>query len=377
MGAAKRADVVLERLLPAVLDGVRNEQRSLLAPYGASALELVERALDLLRLGVDLARDCVREDRMTTAEALSPFASFGHVVAESGHTAQSLRLGVTASYSSAIRLALSAADVADQAALMPLVAWGARLGPRIEQTEINAFLAWHSQSAGGRYRQEIARTLLSGAAVPAAEAAPAYLVALVAPVVPDADALARISHELADAKALTLPREDAVVLLRPLRSAAEPTARAQPPDLVELDLVGDGVLVALAQCRADGVPAACREAEMIMKTLRARNYPAGRYDRSSVLTDQLVAGDREAALALKDMITPIADSPVLLATLRHWLLGDADRKRVAAALHVHPNTLDRRLRVIEERTGLPVARHTGQHLLRLALAAVDLANVSR
>jgi sugar diacid utilization regulator len=244
------------------------------------------------------------------------------------------------------------------------------VGPRIEQTELNAFLSWHNQSSDdSRYRQELVRALLSGGAQVAQPRPPGYLVALLAPPSPGPGEVDRIGRELLASDALVLPRPEFVVLMHPLRDdeldRLTPLTRMPP----EIEGLAGRLRIALARGRADAVPAAYREAVGVWRTLRQRDYPPGRYELTDVLTDRLLARDRHAAQVARELIAPIAASPELVHTLRHWILGDADRSRVAAALGVHPNTLDRRLRQIERRTGLTVGRHHGLHLLHLGLAA--------
>ena len=57
----------------------------------------------------------------------------------------------------------------------------------------------------------------------------------------------------------------------------------------------------------------------------------------------------------------------LLETLHTFLACDLDRRRAAKRLQVHPNTLDYRLRRVEELTGLRVSRPADMVLISLAL----------
>jgi hypothetical protein len=57
----------------------------------------------------------------------------------------------------------------------------------------------------------------------------------------------------------------------------------------------------------------------------------------------------------------------LLATLDAFLAAALDRRAAAEALHVHPNTLDYRLRRIEEQTGLRFADPDAVMLMALAI----------
>jgi DNA-binding PucR family transcriptional regulator len=57
----------------------------------------------------------------------------------------------------------------------------------------------------------------------------------------------------------------------------------------------------------------------------------------------------------------------LLETLRTFVACDLDRRRAAERLHVHPNTLDYRLRRVEELTGLRLSSTSDLVVTCLAL----------
>jgi hypothetical protein len=67
--------------------------------------------------------------------------------------------------------------------------------------------------------------------------------------------------------------------------------------------------------------------------------------------------------------------PDLVKTLRVLFEERLDRRRTAAALHVHPNTLDYRLRRVQELTGLDLDKPGDIALLVLALSAQSLEPV--
>ena len=81
----------------------------------------------------------------------------------------------------------------------------------------------------------------------------------------------------------------------------------------------------------------------------------------------------DAHAALSELLDPLDRNPDLPHTLEVYLANDLDRRRTAAALHVHPNTLDYRLRRIVELTGLDPATSRGLQLLGASLAARRLA----
>ncbi|MFD0566346.1 helix-turn-helix domain-containing protein [Kitasatospora saccharophila] len=69
---------------------------------------------------------------------------------------------------------------------------------------------------------------------------------------------------------------------------------------------------------------------------------------------------------------PLAARPELLDTLRTFLTCGLDRRRTAATLQVHPNTVDYRLRRTADLTGLDAVRGPDLLTLRAALAAHEM-----
>ena len=327
------------------------------------------RLFDLVRVGADLTLASAVAEQLVAQDSLGAFAESARRHAEDGLSAQTLRLVVVNSYSTALRTALADAARSDRVALMSLVSSAARLGPLIEQTEMAAFLDWHRESGHSQQlRRDTVRALLSGAPLDVA-AGTAYLVCLVAPLGGGADVdaeLRRITDELLESTALVLPRRQFVVLLHPL--ASDPPALPSRAAVPVLDRLSAATRVAVAAGVVGGLDTAYRESVRVWRLLRRHRYPAGRYDLFSVIAEHLVGSDPAAADRLRVLAAPLAGSPVLADTLRGWLQGgDLDRRGAAAALHVHPNTLDRRLRHIEELTGLSTRRHGDLWLLRLAL----------
>jgi hypothetical protein len=361
---------VLHSLLPRILTGVDAELAATMGPDFRADGRHGIRLFDLVRAGADLTLASAVAEQLVGQDSLGEFAESARLHAEDGLSAQALRLVVVNSYTAALRTALADATRTDRVALMSLVSWAARLGPLIEQTEMAAFLEWHRQSGHSRQlRRETVRALLSGTPVDAA-AGGGYLVCLVAPAGgADAEAkLRRITDELLESTALLLPRRQFVVLLQPVA----PDVPAQPSRVAvpALEQLTAGTRVAVAAGVVGELDLAYREAVRVWRLLRRHRYPAGRYDLFSVIAEQLVAGDPAAADRLRVLTAPLAGSPVLADTLRGWIRGrDLDRHGTAATLHVHPNTLDRRLRHIEELTGLSTRRHSDLWLLHLAISA--------
>lgn len=72
---------------------------------------------------------------------------------------------------------------------------------------------------------------------------------------------------------------------------------------------------------------------------------------------------------LAELLDPLDDQPDLLQTLQCHVAGDLDRRRTARALHLHPNTIDYRIKRIAHLVGLDATRSTDVWYLRSALIA--------
>ncbi len=365
---------VLNTLLPRILTGVDAELAATLGPDFAAGGRHGRRLAELVRVGAELTLASAVAEQPVAPDGLAEFAASARAHAADGLSAQTLRQVVVTGHAAALRAALADVDRTDRVALMALVSWAARLGPVVEQVEMAAFLDWHRESGHAQQAgRATVRALLRGVP-PGVPAGTGYLVGLVAPAGdggrdagPD-PGVGRIAAELLEATTLVLPRPRYAVLLQPL--AAPPPALLARVAVPALDRLTAPVRVALAAGVVGELDAAYREAVRVWRLLRRHRYPPGRYDLFAVIAEHLVAADPAAADRLRVLTAPLADSPVLADTLRGWLRGgDLDRHQAAAALHVHPNTLDRRLRHIEELTGLSTRRPGDLWLLRLALSA--------
>jgi hypothetical protein len=98
---------------------------------------------------------------------------------------------------------------------------------------------------------------------------------------------------------------------------------------------------------------------------------AGEVRCSQFLLERLLYGSRDLAVHLeKDVLGPLMrdeeDAAGLVETLRAFVANSQARKATAKQLFIHPNTLDYRLRKIEELTGLDM--HTADDLVKVTLA---------
>jgi PucR-like helix-turn-helix protein len=130
---------------------------------------------------------------------------------------------------------------------------------------------------------------------------------------------------------------------------------------------------------AVGEPAPRGELRSALLDLRAlldlglRRRLTGRIELDDHLPELLLAGSpriaerlrRRALARLEDYAARSRAN--LLETLDTFVACDLDRRRAAKRLHVHPNTLDYRLRRVEELTGLRLSRVSDMVLICLAL----------
>jgi DNA-binding PucR family transcriptional regulator len=95
-----------------------------------------------------------------------------------------------------------------------------------------------------------------------------------------------------------------------------------------------------------------------------------RHGWRAVLVEYQLTRPSAARARLAGLLDPIdAD---LLSTLRAYVDNGLSRQRAARLLHVHPNTVDYRLRKIAVQTGLDATRPADLPRIAAALAARDM-----
>ena len=129
---------------------------------------------------------------------------------------------------------------------------------------------------------------------------------------------------------------------------------------------------AAAHTTAD-LPAAGEQARSVLSLAAALGRPPGVYALRDVLLEYQLTRPGHALPLLAGLLDGLERNPDLLLTVETYLEEDRDRRRTAAALHVHPNTLDYRLRRVVDLTGLDPATTQGLQLLGAALTARRLA----
>jgi hypothetical protein len=179
--------------------------------------------------------------------------------------------------------------------------------------------------------------------------------------------------------------EGAITLLDPTGGAILfPSTPEAATDLAERlpDLAGTveksaGAPVVVGGAVAVGVgdvPRAAAQANDVVRLARMLDKPPGAYLLRDVLLEYQLTRPSDAQTELASLLDPLDRNPDLPHTLEVYLDNDLDRRRTSAALHIHPNTFDYRLRRIVELTGIDPTTSRGLQLLGAAIAARRLSN---
>ncbi|WP_051833516.1 PucR family transcriptional regulator [Streptomyces katrae] len=136
-------------------------------------------------------------------------------------------------------------------------------------------------------------------------------------------------------------------------------------------MCGAELWAAAAAAAPEGVAEAARLAGEVREVAEASGRAPGLYLLDDVLLEYQLSRPSPARDGLAALLDPLDARPELLVTLRVFLACSLDRRRAAARLQVHPNTVDYRLRKATEFTGLDAARGADALTLRAALAAHD------
>jgi len=129
------------------------------------------------------------------------------------------------------------------------------------------------------------------------------------------------------------------------------------------------ITAAAAVAEPAGVPAAVAQNTEIVELVARTGRAPGLYRLADVLLDYQLSRPGEALTALASLLGPLEPKPELLQTLEVYLREDLDRRLTAAALHVHPNTVDYRIRRITQLIGLSPARAADLPRINAALVA--------
>ncbi|WP_229929118.1 PucR family transcriptional regulator [Kitasatospora xanthocidica] len=201
---------------------------------------------------------------------------------------------------------------------------------------------------------------------------------------------AELDHRTRQSALSTLTASGGLVLV-PLHAPAEPPDSPQWPDSATADApwaqlattvaavaraAGAAVLAGAAAAAPAEVPEAAALAYEVLAVARAFGRPPGLHRLDDVLLEYQLTRPSRARARLAALIEPLADGGELLTTLRTHLAGGLNRRHTASALHLHPNTVDYRLRRIAALTGLDPARPADIPRITAALAARDAEQAS-
>jgi sugar diacid utilization regulator len=165
-------------------------------------------------------------------------------------------------------------------------------------------------------------------------------------------------------------------VLLPAASEDAPSLAERLPELAASLTASAGAHVTAGGAVAHGpddIPRAAAQAQDVLRLARVLERPPGGYLLRDVLLEYQLTRASDAQGDLAQLLDPLDRNPDLPLTLEVYLDHDLDRRKTASALHVHPNTLDYRLRRIVELTGLDPSTTRGLQLLGAALAARRLS----
>jgi hypothetical protein len=132
--------------------------------------------------------------------------------------------------------------------------------------------------------------------------------------------------------------------------------------------VGVEVMAAAVLAKPDQVPEAARQAQEILELARAFDRGPGCYRLTDVLLEYQLTRPTAARDELSALLAPLDDHPDLLLTLEVYLRLGLNRRRTATQLHLHPNTVDYRLRKATVLTRLDPANPAQLQQIGAALA---------
>ncbi|TGA97750.1 helix-turn-helix domain-containing protein [Streptomyces sp. MZ04] len=125
----------------------------------------------------------------------------------------------------------------------------------------------------------------------------------------------------------------------------------------------------------EAVTVAARTATEILRITRACGMPPGLHRMDDVLLEYHLSRRNESSHLISALLDPVADRPELMETLRVHLAHQQERRATAAALGLHPNTVDNRLAKIGERTGIDLSAPRGTALAIAALLLREAESV--
>ncbi len=132
---------------------------------------------------------------------------------------------------------------------------------------------------------------------------------------------------------------------------------------------GTDVTAALAIAPPHEVRQAVTETSEVLTVVQEFRRPAGTYRLQDVLIEYQLTRPSAATDHLTALLAPLDDHPALLETLQTFMRSEGNRRATATHLHLHPNSVDYRLRRVHQLTGLDPTELTGTQYIAASLAA--------
>ncbi|MEV6282990.1 helix-turn-helix domain-containing protein [Kribbella sp. NPDC051770] len=134
---------------------------------------------------------------------------------------------------------------------------------------------------------------------------------------------------------------------------------------------GVELVLAVSTAVPDQVPGSVELVRDLLDVVRIHRRPPGVYRLDDLVLEYQLSRPSPARDRLAVLLQPLTDRADLLATLRCYLANSRNRRQTATDLHVHPNTVDYRLRQVARLTGLDPTQADDLPRLVAALAAYD------
>ena len=343
--------------------------------------QLEHEIVAISRHNLELFFGALTDGRPVTADELRPFQDSARRRATEGLPLEDLlsayRLGGRLGWETLV----AAATPEEQNALLPCVA---RLMEYVDRVSDAVTAAYHEErrhlvSDEERRLRALMDALLAGATLDddLRNLAQSLGLELVDRYRPFAIALSNGPPHAQSQLAAALRQQGRLALSDNGRLVGIAPASADPPPVDS-----DGIVVFGEPARPGTLGAALEDALLLLE-LSGRAQVTGVVAVREHLPELLLARSPQLAATLERCaLGPLEEyaerrSADLLDTLEVFMRSDLDRRTAAEQLHVHPNTLDYRLRRVEELTGLSVSRPDDLALVSLALKQRALRARSR
>ena len=344
------------------------------ASSGPGRAALMEFAVLLRRRTAELASD----DRAFSGDDLEFIASVGRERGEKGLSLAAQRSVLVLHSTLTLREVQEVAGPQDNAGLMRMLAWLGRQGEPAGDAFTRGFMEGQRNVLPAVTRVRLLADLLL-----AGDSASSALIRSLGML--DATRYAVTVVRVAGERT-SVPREKIIELL--VEAHRLPMTWHRPEEFVVLVPGADAERRALSVARefAEAVGRPCAvgtaagDVSALAETLTlAREIgmaapveaePSRAHTLADVFVELGTASLPHVDRWLRGVAMRLAEGPALVTTLSAYYRNDMNRQLTAASLHVHPRTLDYRLRRVRELTGIEPASTHGVRVLSTAVARV-------